>query len=60
MTNAVVEWLNEQQTAVELLPDIVNIDSNSFDKAELIGLIDCVCFLIIMAYSSDTISVETW
>ena len=34
MTNAVVEWLNEQQTGmVELLSDIVNIDSNSFDKA---------------------------
>ena len=34
MTNAVVEWLNDQQIAMlELLSDIVNIDSNSFDKA---------------------------
>ena len=33
MTNTVVEWLNGQQSSmVDLLSDIVNIDSNSFDK----------------------------
>ena len=33
MANEVIEWLNSQQdTMVNLLADLVNIDSNSFDK----------------------------
>ena len=34
MGEPIVEWLNQQQDImVELLRDLVNIDSNSFDKA---------------------------
>ena len=34
MGEPIVEWLNQQQdNMVELLRDIVDIDSNSFDKA---------------------------
>ena len=33
MTNAVIDWLNSQQNnMVEFLAELVNIDSNSFDK----------------------------
>ena len=61
MTNAVVEWLNEQQTAmVELLSDIVNIDSNSFDKAGVDKVADRLrLFFDDHGIQHDTISVET-
>ena len=61
MTNAVVEWLNEQQTAmVELLSDIVNIDSNSFDKAGVDKVADRLrLFFDNHGIQHDTISVET-
>ena len=54
MTNAVVEWLTGQQSSmVDLLADIVNIDSNSFDKAGVDKVADRLrLFLMIMEYST--------
>lgn len=61
MKNPVVEWLDEQQdNMVELLADLVNIDSNSFDKSGVDKVADRLrTFFDIQLIPYDTISIST-
>ena len=52
MSEPMIDWLNaQQQNMLSLLADLVNIDSNSFDKVGVDKVADRLqAFLIIMVF----------
>ena len=52
MTEPIIDWLNaQQQNMLSLLADLVNIDSNSFDKVGVDKVADRLqAFLIITVF----------